>query len=138
MYQEKFFEKPVFYLQRDDFDDNGNLITPTLRNKKVVIMLQANYCGHCTNAKADYYRAAKHFEQLKMNGGTSVQDRVIFATIQADGEERGERELGDLLEKIKPGFRGFPDYVLYVNGRRANNRSPAGRDFNNIINYVLG
>ncbi len=45
---QKYFEKPVYYLQRNDFDDNGNLIVPELRNKKVIIMIQANYCGHCT------------------------------------------------------------------------------------------
>ncbi len=40
MYQQKYFEKPVYYLQRNDFDDNGNLIVPELRNKKVIIMIQ--------------------------------------------------------------------------------------------------
>ncbi len=31
MYQQKYFEKPVYYLQRNDFDDNGNLIVPDIK-----------------------------------------------------------------------------------------------------------
>ncbi len=26
MYQQKYVEKPVYYLQENEFDDNGNLI----------------------------------------------------------------------------------------------------------------
>jgi thiol-disulfide isomerase/thioredoxin len=133
----KYFDKPVYYLQRNDFDDNGNIIVPELRNKKVIIMLQANYCGHCTTAKPDFYRAAKHLKELENNGGTSYKDRIVFATIQADGKEEGEKELNELLGLIKPGFIGFPDYVMYVNGKRSNDSGPPGRDFNNIINYVM-
>jgi thiol-disulfide isomerase/thioredoxin len=138
MYQEKFFELPVYYLERSDFDDNGNLIVPELRNKKVIIMIQANYCGHCTNAKSDFLKAAKHMEQLGKNGGTSYKNGVVFATIQADGEGRGEKAFGDFLGRIKPNFVGFPDYVLYVNGKRLQDNGPPGRDFNNLINYVMG
>lgn len=138
MYQQKYFEKPVYYLQRNDFDDNGNLIVPELRNKKVIIMIQANYCGHCTNAKGDYYKAAKYIKELEKNGGTSYQNKVVFATIQADGEEDGEKELNQILDKIKPTFVGFPDYVLYVNGKRIEDNGPPGRNFNNIVNYVMG
>jgi thiol-disulfide isomerase/thioredoxin len=138
MYKEKYFEKPVYYLQRSDFDDNGNLVVPELRDKKVVVMIQANYCGHCTNAKADYFKAAKYFKDLEQNGGTSYKGRVVFATIQADGNQRGEKELNDLLGHIKPGFVGFPDYVLYVNGKRLEDNGPPGRNYHNIINYVMG
>ncbi len=43
----------------------SNLIVPELRNKKVIIMIQANYCGHCTNAKGDYYKAAKYHKRIR-------------------------------------------------------------------------
>ncbi len=76
-------KKPVYYLQRNDFDDNGNLIVPELRNKKVIIMIQANYCGHCTHAKGDYYKAAKYIKELEKNGGTSYKNKVVFATISS-------------------------------------------------------
>ncbi len=77
-------------------------------------MIQANYCGHCTNAKGDYYKAAKYIKELEKNGGTSYKNKVVFATIQADGDEEGEKELNQILDKIKPTFVGFPDYVLML------------------------
>ncbi len=43
-------------------------------------------------------------------------------TIQADGDEEERKELNQILDKIKPTFVGFPDYVLYVNGKRIEER----------------
>ncbi len=41
-------------------------------------MIQANYCGHCTNAKGDYYKAAKYIKELEKNGGTSYKNKVVL------------------------------------------------------------
>ncbi len=90
MYQQKYFEKPVYYLQRNDFDDNGNLIVPELRNKKVIIMIQANYCGHCTNAKGDYISSKVHKKRKKWR---NTYKNKVYLHIQADGDEEGEKEL---------------------------------------------
>ncbi len=73
MYQQKYFEKPVYYLQRNDFDDNGNLIVPELRNKKVIIMIQANIVDTAQMPKGDYYKAAKYIKELEKNGGNILQ-----------------------------------------------------------------
>ncbi len=32
-------------------------------------------------------------KELEKNGGTSYKNKVVFATIQADGDEEGEKEL---------------------------------------------
>jgi thiol-disulfide isomerase/thioredoxin len=133
-----YFDLPVYYLQRSDFDDNGYLTNPKLKNKKVIVMLQANYCGWCKKAKPDFLEAAKHVHQLEQNGGTLESQKVVFTTIQADGDQPGESELNEIIGRIKPDFKGFPDYVLFVNGKPSNNNGPLGRDSNNIINYVFG
>ena len=138
---DKFMDLPVWYLQRTDFDNDGNLINPLLRNKKVLVMLQANYCGYCTQAKPDFQRvAAQIIELAKGNGDpNSVKAKqLVFATIQADGNEPGEKEIMDIMDKIKPDFQGFPDYVYYINGRRRHDAGPNGRDANHLINYVMG
>ncbi len=70
--------------------------------------------------------------------GTSYKNKVVFATIQADGDEEGEKELNQILDKINQHLFGFPDYVLYVNGKRIEDDGPPGRNFNNIVNYVMG
>lgn len=104
----KYLNKPVYYLQRDDFDDKGNLINTQIpRNKPTMIMIQATFCGHCNDAKPEYQQFANNME-----------DRVFCTTIQADGNEKGEKELQQLLNIIDPSFKGFPHYIVYNNGKR--------------------
>ena len=102
----KFLNYPIGYLQITDFDSNGNLINPQIpKDRNVLIMIQSNFCGHCTKAKPA-------FQDLANDG------QILCLTIQADGDQKGERELGEMLNKIDPSFRGFPHYVLYRGGRR--------------------
>jgi thiol-disulfide isomerase/thioredoxin len=103
-------EYPVRYLQLSDFDSNGNLINPSIpRNKPIIVMVQADFCGYCTQAKPAYQEFAnKH------------SDKVFVATIQGDGKRQGEPELSQLLRsgKVAPNFNGFPSYFAIVNGQK--------------------
>jgi len=106
----KYLEKPVAYLQSSDFNSNGNLINPDIPNDiPVLLMIQANYCGHCTNAKPAFQSVA------------NSTDDIFCATIQMDGDEPGEKEIGAIVKKIDPKFSGFPDYVVYKNGKMVAN-----------------
>jgi thiol-disulfide isomerase/thioredoxin len=104
----KYLNLPVVYLQDQDFDNNGNLVNPELlkTKKPVMIMIQGNFCGYCTQAKPAFQKFAEE------NKG-----KVICATIQGDGKESGEKELSNRVSKIHPNFRGYPGYVLYKNGK---------------------
>jgi len=105
----KYLYKPVAYLQASDFDSNGNLINPEIpKNVPVVVMVQANYCGFCSQAKPSFQKFADE------NKG-----RVFCATIQGDGEEEGETKIRENLNKFYDDFQGYPHYVLYKGGRRA-------------------
>lgn len=102
------FKRPIAYLENSDFDSEGNLVNPQIpKNKPVVIMIQSSWCGHCRNAKPAFQEFAN-----------KSYPNVFCATIQADGERESEKQLGKRLKVIKPGFLGFPDYVLYKNGKR--------------------
>jgi thiol-disulfide isomerase/thioredoxin len=101
-----YLTKPIAYLTIKDFDSNGNLINPKLKDGKVIIMIQANFCGYCTIAKPA-------FQELAIDN----QATFICVTIQGDGKESGEKELNDMIKKIDPTFRGFPSYVGYKNGK---------------------
>ena len=104
----KYLNDTVAYLQISDFDSSGRLVNPKIpSNIPVVVMIQAAYCGHCTSAKPAFQEFANSVDRNK----------VFVATIQADGDEPGEKELGAMLSQIKPDFRGFPDYALFLNGR---------------------
>jgi len=119
---------PVVYLQNSDFDHNGNIINPLLKNRKVLIMTQADYCGHCTEAKPHFEKAAKI---LKSKGS-----KTIFATIHADSENVEEKNLMKIINKINPKFAGFPDYVMFENGKRRDDNGPNGRTSKYLIEYM--
>lgn len=120
-----FLNKPVAYLTIEDFDAQGNLVNPNIpKNVPVVVMLQAGFCPHCHAAIPAYQQFAdKH------------QGAVFCATVQADGKEPGEKEVGEILSKVKPGFRGFPDYVLYMGGRPTQ-KQIKGRNVQHLEQFV--
>ena len=117
--------RPIAYLQDSDFDSKGNLVNPDIpKNKPVVIMIQASFCGHCVTAKPAFQEFANK------NSG-----KVFCATIQGDGKEKGEDELAKRLDVICPDFKGFPSYVGYKHGKfvAVNNE---GRDVNSLEKFA--
>ncbi|CCV02145.1 Thiredoxin-like [Invertebrate iridovirus 25] len=97
---------PVIYLESKDFTNKGNL--KPFKNKTCVIMVQANYCGHCTTAKPDFQKFAEKNKS------------VVCLTIQGDGDDPDTKKLVDIISKIKPSFQGFPDYLLFKGGQIVN------------------
>lgn len=105
---------PVAYLEVHDFDESGNLVTPELARKAVMVMFQASWCGHCKDSKPEFQKFAN----------TGI---VKCATIQEDGSRKTEKELSKLVSRIYPEeFIGYPSYMLILpsgkkiayNGRR--------------------
>ncbi len=101
-------EYPVAYLEVSDFDQNGNLTNPKIKNKKVIVMAQADFCGYCTKAKPAYQDFAKKI---------SNRGDIVIATIQGDSKNEGEK-FGGLLQKIVPNFQGYPSYFAIVGGSK--------------------
>ena len=102
----------VAYLEDSDFDQNGNIINPEILSMKmpVVVMMQASWCPHCKSATPAFDEFA----------GLS-QGKVFSATIQSDGDRESEKALGKRIkETIKSNFRGFPDYLVYIDGKPVN------------------
>lgn len=95
---------PIAYLEISDFTPSGDLV-PKLTKKPVFVMIQAEYCGHCQSAKPAF--------QALANEGL-----LTCMTIQADGARQGEKDLAKMLDVIYKGFRGFPSYMLFINGNR--------------------
>lgn len=99
---------PVVYLDNSDFTSDGRLIVPKDVPQSIpfLVMVQASWCPHCVNAKPDFQAfSEKH------------KGRVISATIQSDGSSSLEKALSKRIDSIIPDFRGFPHYLVYVNGR---------------------
>ena len=120
-----YLNMPIAYLVDSDFDDNGNIINPQIPTDiPVLVMIQANFCGHCTTAKPAFQKLA---EQNK--------GKIFAATIQGDGKETGESQLSRRLSSIVPGFRGFPEYVLFKNGKRI--KHEGGRSKDDLENFAF-
>jgi thiol-disulfide isomerase/thioredoxin len=95
---------PVLYLEPKDFKISKEKVSlKYFKDKTCVIMVQANYCGHCSTAKP-------HFQKF-----AEKNKSVVCLTIQGDDKE--SKALADLVMKIKPNFEGFPDYLLCKNGK---------------------
>lgn len=97
---------PILYLESKDFTASGTL--KHFKDKVCIIMVQANYCGHCTTAKPDFQKFADKNKD------------VVCLTIQGDGDNPEDSEVKrmvELITKIKPTFQGFPDYLLFKNGK---------------------
>jgi thiol-disulfide isomerase/thioredoxin len=100
----------VGYLEDFDFDNNGNLINPQIpKNQSVVVLVFASWCAWCKKIKPDFQEFANN-----------MKGKVFCAAIQADGAKPSEKKLMDKMKTIKPDFRGFPDVMLFVNGKRVN------------------
>ena len=128
-----YLEEPIVYLQKSDFDEAGNLVNPKIpKNKPVVIMLMANFCGYCTKAKPAYQEFALKHLGKKFN---NFSGDFVVAAIQADGDQKGEKELNSILKKIDPSFQGFPSYVVYKNGKMVKN-DIKGRDVKSLEDFV--
>jgi thiol-disulfide isomerase/thioredoxin len=95
---------PVLYLEAKDF--NSNLDLKHFKNKTCVVMVQANFCGHCTSAKPHFQKFA---EKNKPN--------VVCLTIEGDDNTPETEKLLNLVKKLKPSFGGFPDYLLFKNNK---------------------
>lgn len=116
----------VAYLENGDFNiPTKKLVNPKIpKNIPVVIMIQASWCPHCTNAKGAYQEFA-----LKNKG------KVFCATIEADGERESEKELGKNISNLISDFQGFPHYVMYFNGKKYE-KSITGRSVKHLEEFA--
>jgi len=117
--------KPIAYLEDNDLGPNGDIVNPMIpSNIPVIVMIQASWCGHCTNSKPAFQEFAnKH------------KGKVFCATIQADGERESEKLLMNRISDIKPDFLGFPDYMVYNKHKRVS-KEINGRDVKSLEQFA--
>jgi thiol-disulfide isomerase/thioredoxin len=117
---------PIMYLDDNDFQGDRLVLPNNIQNEKnVVVMLQTSWCPHCTNAKPAFQEFAENH-----------QNQIICATIQSDGDTDAEKKLGKRIEQIVPGFQGYPDYCLFVKGKRDASKKIKSRDIQGLIEFA--
>ena len=119
----KYLIKPIGYVENSDFDQKGNLINETIlrEQKPIFIMIQANFCHHCSVAKPDFQLFAEKYK-----------NQIICLTIQGDNNDS---ELAQKISMIYPEFRGFPSYILFTvsSTRFIMNQGRTCEDFENFF-----
>ena len=121
----KYLSK-ITYLQVSDFDKNGNIINTQLLESKlpIILLMQANYCHYCTLMKPAFQEVS-----------SKNNKKVIYATIQSDGNQPGEKELSTILRKIDKSFGGFPHICAFVNGKNVKTYN-GDRSVNSLENFA--
>lgn len=119
------FNKNVAYLEDHDFDEKGNLIAKEIpKNIPVVVFVNAAFCGFCRKA----HPAFQQFADLS-------KGKVCCLSLQADGPRESEQALGKRIRNFVPGFRGFPHYCLYYNGKLVD-KEIQGREVEDLIEFA--
>lgn len=114
------------YLDDNDFKGNKLVLPNNVQNdKNVVVMIQTSRCGHCTRAKPAFQNFAEKY-----------QGKIICATIQADGDTEDEKKLGNRINELVPEFVGYPDYCLFVNGKRDTSRNLKSREVEGLVEFA--
>lgn len=119
---------PVAYLENIDFDSSGKPtgeLAKQAGNKPIVVMAQASWCHHCTNAKPAFQEFAE-----------SHAGKVFPATIHSDGAKHSEKQLAERIKIIDPSFRGFPHYMLFKN-KQLVNKQISGRSIEHLSQFAL-
>ena len=119
-----YLTKPIAYLTSKDFDNNGDLTNPQIKDKTVIILCQTNWCGYCSMIKPTYQKLADKND-----------NNFVCATLQVDGERSDEKELNDIIKKVDKSFRGFPHIMLYKNGKY-NKTFEGKRDLKSLEDFV--
>ena len=123
----KFSE--IAYLENSDFDNDGNLINPILKDKKmpILIMIQASWCHYCREAKPVFQKYSKNTSRQK----------VFCATIHCDGVRKSEKMLGRRVSEMIKDADGLPHYCMYLKGKRVLNKSiKGGADLEQLENLT--
>lgn len=113
-------EYPVIYLDSSDFDDNGELVNDTLisTHKPVIVLIQSNHCGWCTQAKPAYISSANN------------NRNIIFSVIDYETDSDAAKKVSKVSE-----CKGFPHYMCYKNGKFVSD-DIKGRDEKNLKEFA--
>src|SRR3989344_3642468 len=87
------------YLEEQDVGENGSLSPEVGKGKPVILMIQGNYCGYCTQAKPEFQKFATECKN------------AVACTIQIDDAGTGKNAMKKLASVNNslgiPTFLGF-------------------------------
>ena len=111
----------VPYLEGNDVNSDGSIKSYVCKGKKLLMMVQGNFCGYCTKAKPD-------FQKLANNG------RFNIATVQIDGG-KSDSEASQKLSAVNKA-RGVPAYLCFNENGKYIASHEGGRDGNALAEFM--
>ena len=107
----------LYYLEDFDIGDDGTLLPSILdqfKNSTIVVMIRAEWCGHCKTATPEFIKASN-----QMNGDSSV----VFCIADITGDRPSQKNISNKTKLLDSSFRGFPHVCKFKNGK-------LGKEFN--------
>jgi thiol-disulfide isomerase/thioredoxin len=103
----------LYYLEAFDFDVNKKQLLPSLlpefKDKLFLIMAKADWCPHCVHATPEFEKT----DQLLANNRD-----IVLCYVNITGETDEEKKSKDIVGKFFDGFRGFPGFYAFMNGKQ--------------------
>lgn len=100
----------MLYLEDLDLDMNNKCLKEdTVKNlsnqgyELIVVMVKAQWCGHCVNASPKFEEASE-----KINN-----DKIAFCFADITGQRQSEKNLQGMTKDFFKNFRGFPNITCF-------------------------
>jgi len=118
----------AYYLESFDLDMKNNILKPSLlpeyKDKIFIVMIMADWCGHCKKVKPEYLKAIKDLESKG----------VICCFADTTGETGEEKELSKMTKFFKE-FQGFPTFKMFKNGKEIKTHT-GPRDAKSFVEFA--
>jgi thiol-disulfide isomerase/thioredoxin len=111
----------VPYLQEQDVKDNGDLQPSVCKGLPTLLLVQANFCPHCTHAKPDFQRLL------------DSKNKFTIVTIQGDGDSSDKAA----YQKLSRNVAGFPTYLVFGKDGVYKGVCEVGRDHASLKKYMM-
>lgn len=114
----------VPYLEDEDFNPDHSLKKYVNKGKPCVVMVQANFCGYCTQAKPAFQKVAHSLSE------------VVCSTIQADGGP-SDNKASKRVPKLDKSYTGYPTYMGFSSSGKFIGVHNGGRDEESLKKFAL-
>lgn len=111
------------YIEDIDFNNDNTLKYYVSNGKPVVMMVQGNFCGYCSQAKP----AFKQF--------VDSNSKVTGVTLQIDGKP-SEKNASKIIPMLYSDYKGVPVYLGFDKNGRFVKCHDGGRDVNSLMTFA--
>jgi len=120
----------LYFIESFDLDVKNKQLRPSMlpefKDKKFIVMVKADWCGHCQHASPEFEKAAEIMKN---------DNNVLFCYADITGDTAEEKEISKMAKDFFDGFRGFPNISVFKNGKEIKKHS-GQRDAETFISLV--